>query len=72
MKSMILAAAAVATLAACSSSNDGNSAQPGRGAQVTGAGSTFVYPVLAAWASEYQKQAGTSINYQSIGSGGGI
>ena len=41
-------------------------------AGVTGAGSTFVYPVLSAWAADYSKQAGTEINYQSIGSGGGI
>jgi phosphate transport system substrate-binding protein len=40
--------------------------------QITGAGSTFVYPVLSGWASEYQKQSGTAVNYQSIGSGGGI
>ena len=40
--------------------------------QITGAGSTFVYPVLSAWAADYQKQSGTSVNYQSIGSGGGI
>lgn len=40
--------------------------------QITGAGSTFVYPVLAKWSDTYSKQAGTRINYQSIGSGGGI
>ena len=40
--------------------------------QITGAGSTFVYPVLAKWASEYAKSHGVQINYQSIGSGGGI
>lgn len=41
-------------------------------ANLTGAGSTFVYPVLAKWADAYQKETGTSVNYQSIGSGGGI
>jgi phosphate transport system substrate-binding protein len=41
-------------------------------ADVTGAGATFVYPVLAAWSSEYHKQTGIKVNYQSIGSGGGI
>jgi phosphate transport system substrate-binding protein len=40
--------------------------------QITGAGSTFVYPVLAKWASEYAKNTGVQVNYQSIGSGGGI
>jgi phosphate transport system substrate-binding protein len=41
-------------------------------ADVTGAGSTFVYPVLSKWAADYQKLGGDQINYQSIGSGGGI
>jgi phosphate transport system substrate-binding protein len=41
-------------------------------ANVTGAGSTFVYPVLARWASDFKKQGGDEVNYQSIGSGGGI
>jgi phosphate transport system substrate-binding protein len=39
---------------------------------VTGAGSTAVYPVLSKWAAAYEKHQGVSINYQSIGSGGGI
>ncbi len=41
-------------------------------AAVTGAGSTFVYPVLSRWAADFKKLGGTEINYQSIGSGGGI
>ena len=45
---------------------------PVRAQQVTGAGSTFVYPVLAAWSDAYAKKTGVKINYQSIGSGGGI
>jgi phosphate transport system substrate-binding protein len=44
----------------------------GAGATVTGAGSTFVYPVLSKWASDFRKAGGDEINYQSIGSGGGI
>ena len=39
---------------------------------VTGAGSTFVYPVLSKWSDAYKTKSGLSINYQSIGSGGGI
>lgn len=39
---------------------------------ITGAGSTFVYPILSKWADAYKKESGVSINYQSIGSGGGI
>lgn len=41
-------------------------------ATITGAGSTFVYPVLSRWASDFKKAGGDEINYQSIGSGGGI
>jgi phosphate transport system substrate-binding protein len=40
--------------------------------EVTGAGSTAIYPVLSQWASTYKDKTGISINYQSIGSGGGI
>jgi len=35
-------------------------------------GSTFVYPLMSKWASVYEKEKGVQINYQSIGSGGGI
>src|SRR6476469_6062774 len=41
-------------------------------AGVTGAGSTFVYPVLSRWSADFKKAGGVEINYQSIGSGGGI
>ncbi|MGA8137449.1 MAG: phosphate ABC transporter substrate-binding protein PstS, partial [Pseudomonas gingeri] len=39
---------------------------------VTGAGSSFVYPVLSKWSQDYSKDSSNRINYQSIGSGGGI
>ena len=39
---------------------------------ITGAGATFPYPIYAKWAEAYQKQTGIGLNYQSIGSGGGI
>ena len=71
MTKLLLALPALVLLAACNS-NSSNQAAPSSGAQITGAGSTFVYPVLSAWAADYQKQSGTGINYQSIGSGGGI
>jgi len=45
---------------------------PASAAEITGAGSTFVYPVLAKWADAYKKATGIGLNYQSIGSGGGI
>jgi len=41
-------------------------------AEITGAGATFPYPIYAKWADMYQKETGDRINYQSIGSGGGI
>ena len=41
-------------------------------ASVTGAGASFIYPVMSKWSADYSKVNGTQINYQSIGSGGGI
>ncbi|MCA0304918.1 MAG: phosphate ABC transporter substrate-binding protein PstS [Proteobacteria bacterium] len=41
-------------------------------ADISGAGATFPYPVYAKWADAYRKQTGIAVNYQSIGSGGGI
>ena len=41
-------------------------------ADITGAGATFPYPIYAKWADAYKKQTGIGMNYQSIGSGGGI
>ena len=40
--------------------------------EMTGAGSSFIYPVLSKWAEAYKAKTGNSLNYQSIGSGGGI
>ena len=39
---------------------------------INGAGATFPYPVYVNWAKEYQKVSGVKVNYQGIGSGGGI
>ena len=72
MNKILLALPALALLAACNSSNPSSNGTAASGMQITGAGSTFVYPVLSGWAADYQKQSGTAINYQSIGSGGGI
>jgi phosphate transport system substrate-binding protein len=41
-------------------------------ADITGAGSTFIFPVLSKWADAYKKESGAGVNYQSIGSGAGI
>jgi phosphate transport system substrate-binding protein len=58
-----LAAAAALTVAA------GNTQAA---TDITGAGSSFVYPVLSKWSSAFSEKTGNKINYQSIGSGGGI
>ncbi|HJR75054.1 MAG TPA: phosphate ABC transporter substrate-binding protein PstS [Luteimonas sp.] len=41
-------------------------------ADVTGAGASFIYPVMSKWSADYSKATGKKVNYQSIGSGGGI
>ena len=41
-------------------------------ADVTGAGASFIYPVMSRWSADYNKASGKQVNYQSIGSGGGI
>jgi phosphate transport system substrate-binding protein len=57
-----VAAAAFATLAISSAF----------AADITGAGATFPFPIYAKWAEAYKQQTGTGLNYQSIGSSGGI
>jgi phosphate transport system substrate-binding protein len=39
---------------------------------ITGAGASFIYPVMSKWSADYNKATGKKVNYQSIGSGGGI
>ena len=74
LASGLLAAFAIA----CSSGDappaaDGTSAATGGTAgALTGAGATFPMPVYTKWFDEYNRQTGVRINYQSIGSGGGI
>jgi phosphate transport system substrate-binding protein len=41
-------------------------------ADISGAGATFPYPIYSKWADAYKQQTGVGLNYQSIGSGGGI
>jgi phosphate transport system substrate-binding protein len=45
---------------------------PALAADITGAGATFPYPIYSKWADAYKKTTGNGMNYQSIGSGGGI
>src|SRR2546423_9088193 len=60
MKPALAAIAAIAT------------SWPVLAADISGAGATFPYPVYAKWADVYKKETGVGLNYQSIGSGGGI
>ena len=75
----LVSALVIAALAACSDGSKKDvpaSAAPaasgGSGAQLTGAGATFPNPLYTKWFSEYATKTGVKINYQSIGSGGGI
>jgi phosphate transport system substrate-binding protein len=45
---------------------------PAAAVEISGAGATFPYPIYAKWADAYKKETGVGLNYQSIGSGGGI
>jgi phosphate transport system substrate-binding protein len=66
------AASLMFALAACNSSKSSNESMSS-GTSVIGAGSTFIYPIMTRWISSYQSShPGVQINYQSIGSGGGI
>src|SRR5215831_8983342 len=47
-------------------------AVPATALDISGAGATFPYPIYAKWAYAYKKETGVALNYQSIGSGGGI
>jgi phosphate transport system substrate-binding protein len=47
-------------------------ATPAAAVDITGAGATFPFPVYSKWAEAYKKETGNGLNYQSIGSGGGI
>ena len=63
MKKIVISIAAASTLAFASASF---------ATDITGAGATFPYPIYAKWAEAYKAQGGGNMNYQSIGSGGGI
>ena len=71
MRISIAARRAVVTAALVAGTLGGGSLAA-QAADVSGAGSTFIYPVLAKWADTYKKSSGTGVNYQSIGSGGGL
>src|SRR5688500_12068725 len=82
----LIAAAIAVSLAACKPADNNAPAATGDtaagaqtaptgdkiAAEITGAGATFIYPLLSKWSDDYNKATGAKINYQSIGSGGGI
>ena len=68
-RSVLRTALAGAVAAAALASSAGLAANA---AEISGAGATFPYPIYAKWAEAYQKTSGVQLNYQAIGSGGGI
>lgn len=78
MKKLMVLLAAVALGAACGGGGGGPVRPPSEGSptgmtQINGAGATFPYPIYSKWFSEFNKlHPNVQINYQSIGSGGGI
>jgi phosphate transport system substrate-binding protein len=66
-------AVAAATLGGgCAEQGTGSSGSRGSGRRLDAGGSTFVYPMMSKWADDYRKAKGVELNYQPIGSGGGI
>ncbi|MFL5607872.1 MAG: phosphate ABC transporter substrate-binding protein PstS [Gemmatimonadaceae bacterium] len=79
MPRIFVAVAALALAAACGDASKKDAAagttpagSTSSGADLTGAGATFPYPIYSKWFSDYAAKTGVKINYQSIGSGGGI
>lgn len=71
-RAMILVGSVLAPLvvSGCSGTNTGSGVFGA--VDLTGAGSTFINPIMSKWASDYARLTGVRVNYQSIGSGGGI
>src|SRR5436190_18954531 len=63
---------AVGATACGSSSKKSTSKAPGGGGSLNGAGATFPQPVYDEWGSRFKDKTGTTVNYNAIGSGGGI
>ena len=83
---VLIAAAISLSLAACKPADNGAPATAGDGAasgesaaagdkvgaEISGAGASFIYPLISKWSADYNAATGNKVNYQSIGSGGGI
>ncbi|MBI3822928.1 MAG: phosphate ABC transporter substrate-binding protein PstS [Planctomycetes bacterium] len=65
---LVLLGIAILSSAGCSGCNNSGIEHK----RLTGAGATFIYPMMSKWSKEYEKAKGVKIDYQSIGSGGGI
>jgi phosphate transport system substrate-binding protein len=78
MSALAVAAALAFGVAACGSDNNdsggsgGGGSKSSAGGSLNGAGATFPQPVYQEWAARFQKDTGTTVNYQGIGSGGGV
>ncbi|NUP55738.1 MAG: phosphate ABC transporter substrate-binding protein PstS [Gemmatimonadaceae bacterium] len=76
MRTIALAIAGALLVACTSDSRSGKDSSKttstGGAVALTGAGATFPYPIYSKWFADYASQKGVKINYQSIGSGGGI
>jgi phosphate transport system substrate-binding protein len=69
-RAIVAVIAGALVLAACG--KGGQQAAAPSGAMISGAGATFPAPLYARWAQDYKAQSGQTLNYQAIGSGGGI
>src|SRR5690606_12162575 len=82
---VLAAVAASMSLVACQPAAEGTAAGSGNGAEaaadgagervgtgISGAGASFIYPLISTWSADYPAATGHKVNYQSIGSGGGI
>ena len=67
MLKKVLALALMVSLAACSNPKSAQTVD-----KISGAGATFPAPLYTAWAGKYKEEGGVALNYQAIGSGGGI
>ena len=73
MSSRLITAVVLAGVLACAGDGDDQAANgSGGGVDLNGAGATFPYPLYFQWTADYAQEKGVRINYQSIGSGGGI
>lgn len=76
-RQVVLGVGVIATVIACSGESKGkaggtSAVQTSSGVDLNGAGATFPYPIYSKWFGDYASRTGVKINYQSIGSGGGI